>query len=117
MQTNTREFIKDYSVKALTKFDSIRPGTKTNDPTVNDIKVIKYTPDGNIQVKLSWSSDFKDLPRRGKKTAVADLIAFPYLRQTPFKIKYQKWLHLQQLKCVIPGDCHTFYDNLPHYDK
>lgn len=39
-------FVKDYSQNQ--KFAFIRPGKKVNDPTVNDIKVIKYSPDGSI---------------------------------------------------------------------
>ncbi|CAH1099152.1 unnamed protein product [Psylliodes chrysocephalus] len=108
------DFAKDYSI--LPKFDSIRPGRRVNDPTVNDIKVIKYTPDGNIQVELDFNDDFQDLPQRRVEKPVPDLQSFPQLRKAPIKIKKQKWEHLQQLKAVISQDCHSFYDNLSHLD-
>lgn len=96
------------------KFVSIRPGKKVNDPTVNDIKVIKYSPDGNIQVKLGFDNEFQALPGRKKDKPVPDLTMFSQLRSRSIKIKKQKWDHLQQLKAVLPKDCHLFYDNLPH---
>lgn len=46
------DFVKDYAEKSTLMYDSIRPGKKTGDPTVNDIRVIKYSPDGRIQVKI-----------------------------------------------------------------
>lgn len=106
------DFVKDYSQNQ--KFDSIRPGKKVNDPTVNDIKVIKYSPDGSIQVKLGFDNEFQALPGRKKDKPVPDLTMFSQLRSRPIKIKKQKWDHLQQLKAVLPKDCHLFYDNLPH---
>lgn len=60
------DFVKDYGQKKTLKFESIRPGKKVSDPTVNDIKMIKYTPDGNIQVQLSFDENepFQNLPQR-----------------------------------------------------
>ena len=78
-------FVKDYSFKP--KFDSIRPGRRVNEPTVNNIKVIKYSPDGNIQVKLNFSENFRDLPGRNKDKPVTDLLSFPQLRNGPIKKK------------------------------
>lgn len=110
-------FVRNYALKSMTKYDSIRPGRKTNDPTVNDIKVIKYSPDGTIQVKLNFSDEYMDLPHRTSRNEVGYLCDFPQLRKEPIKIKYQKWQHLQELKKVIPVDCGQFYDSLPHEVK
>ncbi|KAL4721246.1 hypothetical protein ACJJTC_011701 [Scirpophaga incertulas] len=36
------------------------------------------------------------------------------LYQSRISISQIKWSHLQELKRVIPSDCHSFYDGLPH---
>ncbi|XP_050507268.1 uncharacterized protein LOC126884950 [Diabrotica virgifera virgifera] len=114
----TYDFIKIFSETLV--YPSIRPGRKVNDPTVTDIKVIKYTPDGIIQVKLDYCGEFIDLPTRkprSAKTNVSQLGQFKPLRNAPIKITNTKYNHLQQLKSVIPKDCHGFYDTLPHESK
>lgn len=105
-------FCKNYGESMV--YPSIRPGKSAGDPQVTDIKSMKYTADGIIQVKLDFSEDFIDLPIRRKRPAVKSLITIPQLHSRKIPIKKQKWLHLQQLKQVIPADCHLFYDNLPH---
>ncbi|CAH1106162.1 unnamed protein product [Psylliodes chrysocephalus] len=70
---------------------STRPGKKVNDPTANDNKVIKYSPDGSIQVKLGFDKEFENLPGRKKDNkSVSDLKTFPQLRSKPSKIKKTK---------------------------
>lgn len=83
------DFFKDYTNSL--RYKSIRPGRNKNDPTVMDIKVIAYSPDGIIKVQV-----------------------YPPLYTERCKINKSKWLHLQELKSVIPRDCHQFYDNLPY---
>ncbi|KAJ8881727.1 hypothetical protein PR048_018213 [Dryococelus australis] len=78
---------------------------KTHDRTVNSIKVIKYSPDGTIQVKLNFDDEYMDLPHRTSRNEFGNLCGFPQLRNEPIKIKYQKWQLLQELKKVIPLDC------------
>lgn len=107
------DFIKNYGQKETQKYTSIRPGKKAFDPTVNDIKAIKYSPDGIIRVKLEFDHTYIELPTRGKRN-VYKLSDFPQLRQSPIKLCARKWSDLQQLKSVIPKDCHLFYDHLPH---
>lgn len=110
------DFVKDFDTNKI--YTSIRPGKCSSDPTVNDIKVIKYTSNG-IEVKTSFSGEWIPLPlKRGSSNLMnsAKLSNFNQLNKEPIKIKHQKWIHLQQLKQVIPKDYHTFYDNLPHYD-
>ena len=93
----------------------IRPGKAAGDPQVTDITAIKYSPDGIITVKTSFDEEFQDLPKkRGKRAAIKLLESFPQLHKQRIPIKHQKWLHLQQLKVVIPKDCQIFYNNLPH---
>lgn len=59
-------FFKD--VEHTLKFHkSIRPGKRTGDPTVTNIRALKYTPDGRIEFKLRHSAtDWEELPTRTK---------------------------------------------------
>lgn len=107
------DFCRNYSSHVV--YPSIRPGKIAGDPQVTDIKVIKYSPDGVISVKTRFDAEFLDLPqKRGTRLAVISIDSFPQLHPQKIPIKKQKWLHLQELKKVIPKDCHAFYDNLPH---
>lgn len=45
-------------------YNSIRPGKKTGDPNVINIRLIYYSPNGLIKVKLNFDGDFVDLPQR-----------------------------------------------------
>lgn len=57
-------------------YNSIRPGSKTVDPVVTDIRDIKYKS-GNISVKIkSFDNDFFDLPQRKRRNEVASLSEF-----------------------------------------
>lgn len=103
-------FFKNFSDSKFLRYASIRPGKKSNEPVVNDIKCIKYEPDGTIQVKLDYDSDYIDLPVRPK---IFDPITkYPRLLRGRCKIKKEKFQHLQDLKSVLPKDTHSFYDNL-----
>lgn len=104
-------FCKNFGVDMV--YQSIRPGKSADDPQVTNIKTIKYTPDGLIQVKLDFLEDFIDLPVKRKRPEVRSLTWFPQLHNQRIPIKKSKWLHLQELKKVIPSDCHSFYDCLP----
>lgn len=55
---------KNYAEKNLHRYSSIRPGKTPHDPVVTDIRAIKYTPDGQITVKLDFDEEWQDLPRR-----------------------------------------------------
>ncbi|KAL4702875.1 hypothetical protein ACJJTC_005786 [Scirpophaga incertulas] len=108
----TYDFFRDYA-KPL-RYKTIRPGRVKNDPTVTDIKVISYSPSGMIKVKLDFAEDFIDLPQRLKRFNPVQ--SYPPLFTAPCRITKSKWLHLQELKSVIPKDCHHFYDNLLYQD-
>lgn len=97
---------------SLLVFDSIRPGRSSGDAKVNDLKVIQYNK-GELKVKIDFDGVFSELPCRMRR-GICDMDSFPTLRKTPIKITNRKWMHLQELKAVIPQDCHAFYDNLPH---
>lgn len=108
----TYEFFKDFSIFDGEYYSSIRPGKKVSDPTVNDVRHYEYLPSGEIKYKLNFDDELKNLPHRPK--SVDKDIIYPQLYDTRLCIKESKWIHLQQLKSVIPKDCHSFYDFLPH---
>lgn len=108
----SHEFFKDYS--ALRYYTSIRPGVRSGDPVVVNIRVLKYSSDGDIQYKLSVSDDYQDLPRRSKDQHPSDDHQVESLYDAKLAIKGSKYAHLQELKKVIPKDYHPFYDSLPH---
>jgi len=107
----THEFFRDYAEKTLTRYDSIRPGKKAGDEVVTHIRALKYNPSGIIEFKLDFDEDWQELPRRPKQVVAK---AFPALYDARLPLTARKWKDLQDLKSVLPNDCHTFYDGLPH---
>ncbi|XP_031327727.1 uncharacterized protein LOC116158984 [Photinus pyralis] len=106
-------FFKDYSASKFLRYTSLRPGRKTSDPVINDIKCIRYNPQGTIDIKLDYGQDlFNELPCRPK--CMPPIMNYPQLLQGPSKIALDKWNHLQELKLVLPKDTHAFYDNILH---
>lgn len=95
-------------------YPSIRPGRKPGDPTVVDIRALKYSPDGNIFYKLDFDSEYQPLPQRARASNSIININLPKLHTERLKIKKSKFEHLQQLKKVLPKDCWHYYDALPH---
>lgn len=79
---------------------------------MTDLRAIKYC-NGKIEVKSDFREDFKPLPQRVKRDP-QPLSSFPQLLSSPLRITKRKWQDLQDLKSVIPQDCHPFYDQLPH---
>lgn len=104
------DFFRDFS--KLDYYSSIRPGRKAGDPIVTDIHVLKYNPSGIIQYKLKFDDEYKDLPRRPSKVQVDVHLKNLHERRLP--IQRSKWIHLQELKSVVPEDFHNFYDSLPY---
>lgn len=105
-------FFKNFAHSKNLRYSSIRPGKKASDPVVTDIKCIKYSPKGTIQIMLDYDQDFIDLPVRAK--TLPPILEYPQLHKEPCKIKLEKWKHLQDLKTVLPKDTHGFYDSLLH---
>ncbi|KAF6216788.1 hypothetical protein GE061_001138 [Apolygus lucorum] len=92
---------------------SLRPGKKSGDPTVMDIRQLKYTKDGLIFYTLDYSEDWIILPQRRKSSHNdSDVVAPLYSRPRP--ISKSKYDHLQELKAVIEKDHHAFYDSLTY---
>uniref|UniRef100_A0A1B6K9A6 Uncharacterized protein n=1 Tax=Graphocephala atropunctata TaxID=36148 RepID=A0A1B6K9A6_9HEMI len=103
-------FFHDFSKKETTIYDSIRPGKKSGDPKVQDLRALRYNPNGTIEFKVSFDDEYAVLPVRQNKTMS---VTFPRLHNARLKIKKSKWDHLQELKAHIPNDCHDYYDNIP----
>uniref|UniRef100_A0A1Y1JYK3 Uncharacterized protein n=1 Tax=Photinus pyralis TaxID=7054 RepID=A0A1Y1JYK3_PHOPY len=90
---------------------SIRPGKKAGDPTVQDLRAIKYKPTCEIEYKLRHSHEWKLLPVRINKNPKIDILA---LYSERLKIKSDKFEHLQALKEYVMADYRDFYDNIPY---
>ena len=110
------DFFINYDDKSIIRYESIRPGKIKNDPTVSDLRVLKYLPDGKIQYKLKFTDEYKDLPQRPKMPKLNDVILQPLFKER-LPIKSSKWKHLQDLKPVLEKEVHSFYDNIPHSSK
>ncbi|GFN99821.1 hypothetical protein PoB_002632700 [Plakobranchus ocellatus] len=41
----------------VSTFKTIRPGRQKGDPTVNDLRCLKYSPDGELSYKLTFDED------------------------------------------------------------
>lgn len=103
---------RDYTkVKGGVK--SIRPGRVAGDPTVNDLRALRYQPDGRILYKTNFDEDWAVLPARSAPFNMDDEV--PRLYQEPQKIESTKFAHMAALKSVVPADYHPYYDSLPHH--
>jgi hypothetical protein len=100
------DFFKSYSKVKF--YSSIRPGFKTGDPTVSDLRCLRYNPTGDISFKLNYGDEWQQLPKRPNPGP----FVVEQLYTKPLKIKPEKYQHLQELKQVIPSHCWAFYDNL-----
>ena len=96
---------------------SIRPGRKAGEPTVHQLRALKYTADCEIKYKLGFSNGilFQKLPQRINIPIelFTSIQMFNHLQRIPLR-KYQD---LQSMKQVLPKDAHHYYDTLPHLDK
>lgn len=108
----SHNFFKNFS--SLKYLTSIRPGKKVGDPTVTDIRALKYNPTGTIQYKLRFGDEWKDLPIRLNKVTAIPLTELPVLYKQRIPIKNEKFNHLQALKNTLEKDYHAFYDDIPH---
>lgn len=111
----THGFFRNFS--ALNYFPSIRPGRMVGDPTVMDIKALKYE-NGTLTYKLRHTSEvWEELPRRMKidiKFNIKSYRDLPPLYSDRRKIKKEKYQHLQALLQGLNQEYHDFYINLPH---
>ncbi|CAF4930111.1 unnamed protein product [Pieris macdunnoughi] len=96
-------------------YKTIRPGRKFGDPTITDLRVLKYKPDGTIWYSLNFDEPLQPLPQRPMKiTNVKPLEELPKLFSERLPISQRKYKDLQDLKAVIPSNCHAYYDELPY---
>lgn len=84
-------FFKDY--EKVCSFDSIRPGKRAGDPTVNDIRPLQYK-DGEIHYKLRHPDEWQKLPQRVR----VNNNSLESLYSEPRKIDSTKFENLQSLK-------------------
>ncbi|KAF6209065.1 hypothetical protein GE061_014808 [Apolygus lucorum] len=105
----------DYSKNVA--YTSIRPGKVAGDPTVVDLRALKYTPEGKIYFKLNFDEDYQEMPRRSKRTSFNPVEEFPPLFATRPKIPEDKFMNLQSLKPLLPSDTYAFYDSIPHQEE
>lgn len=98
-------------------YKNIRPGKKTNDPTVTDLKVLfsLQTRWHDLVYKLNFDDPLELLPQRPLKLCndVTPLSMLPKLYDAKLPISQRKYKDLQDLKTVLPSNCHSFYDDLP----
>lgn len=91
-------------------YTSIRPGIKKGDPCVNDVVAFQYTPNKEINFKLSFGDNWQALPTRSKRFVENN--SSTKLYNGPCPIEKTKFEHLQELKLLIPEDYREFYDKL-----
>lgn len=87
-------------------------GKKAGDPTVNNLRALGYDSSGAIYYKINIKNDYQVLPQRIAQKF--EVVEPPQLHLQRIKISKKKYQHLQQLKHLLPGDCHYFYDNIPY---
>lgn len=94
---------------------NIRPGRGKGDSKVTDIRGIQYTPNGEINFKLRFPDEWKNLPQKINENVVAlEWSDLHQLHQERRKIKTRKFEDLQYLKSTLPTKHHKFYDDLPY---
>ncbi|CAL8079781.1 unnamed protein product [Orchesella dallaii] len=102
----------DYSIEKMQRYTSIRPGNRSGDPCVTDLRQLRYDNNGSIFYKLKHSSDWSPLPRIPKN--VSGRTRFPKLYSKRLSIPKRKYQDLLQLLHVIPQQHHDFYKLLSY---
>lgn len=104
-------FFRNYS--KVNFLSSIRPGTRTGEAVVNDIKAITFKPSKEIYFKLNHTDDWSLLNRRfNKNVEPVPNGSLPSLYSEPRPITKDKYKNLQELKTTLLADFHSFYDQL-----
>ncbi|KAJ6642910.1 hypothetical protein Bhyg_07866 [Pseudolycoriella hygida] len=110
----THSFFRNYDDQEFLTLKSIRPGKKKGEPKVAQIRCIQYMPDGKILYKLRFDDEFGLLPQPIKGVTISEP---KILQDKRIPVSNSKWKHLQELKAVLPSECYSFYDNIPHLGK
>lgn len=100
-------FFKNYNDAKLSRFTSIRPGRAKKDPTVAQLRSLKYLPNGDVKFKVNFDQEYNHLPNRIKE--YTGYTEPKPLHTCELPIQHGKWKHLPT---VIPAEHHYFYDNL-----
>lgn len=99
-QTLVYSFFKEYEDEEQ-QIKSIRPEHRPNDPTVNDIKHIKYDEAGNVSYKIAHSDvEFTKLPCMCRVGDPND-IKYKQLYDKEMPVTFKKHKHMQELKRTI----------------
>ena len=106
---NHNDFFDFTSIKYI---NSIRPGKKSGEAQVHDLRVLKYTSDRQVWFKTDHNENYAVLPQRIRPHDESFVMRKSH--SSRLKIKQTKFQHLQQIKPVLPGLYHQFYDDLPH---
>lgn len=109
---NHQDFLQ-YDNTELYRYNSIRPGSRPNDATVTDLRVLTYNPDGTIGYKTKFTDQTQTLPRHPREPQMNYSEIKRAYQEAP-KISTRRFNDLQELKIVLPKNVHNFYDNLPH---
>ncbi|CAB3224987.1 unnamed protein product [Arctia plantaginis] len=109
-------FFTDFSKELIYK--SIRPGKKTGDPVVTDVRMLEYRPNGTIWYKVGFDDELQPLPYRPTPiNRIKQMNHLPKLYAARIPITKRKYEDLQDLKRVLPSSCQSFYDDLPHSNR
>ena len=95
-------FFKNY--KEICDLLTLKPSKEVGHPYVNNIRQLRYKSDSTIKFNLTYKDEhWEKLPHEFTLRHVSPA----ELYNSPIKISYLKWLHLQDLKVTIPEDCHA----------
>nr|CAI5821888.1 unnamed protein product [Callosobruchus analis] len=108
----THDMFKKYDDKDLIIYQSIRPGRSVIDPTVNNLRVLHYSPNSRIGYKLQFHDEMMELPQRSRDSQ--NCKDATRLFPARLKITQLKYDHLQEIKTTLDAEVHHFYNNLPH---
>ena len=93
---------------------SIRPGKKAGDPTVHNLRALRYPCTGRVEYKITFSEEaiWEPLPQR--ISIPTQPLTWSRIFQGQQPIPLRKFNDLQAMKPVMPQCVHNFFDSLPH---
>jgi hypothetical protein len=94
----------------LSMMTSIRPGRRAGDPTVNDLRALRYSPDGTVEFKILVDDEFKALPQPIKIPTTFPEPQKMFAGRIPLKPDKRK--HMEELAVFIPIEKR---DEFKHY--
>lgn len=105
----TFDFFQNFNFNLV--YSSIRPGKKSSDPTVTQIRALKYK-EGRISYTLDFDQEFVPLPHRPKAVTPSRIDEFPQLFPNRLSVSKKKFDDLQTIKTKVNQNYWSFYDNL-----